>query len=66
MTTKAPASPEAGRARLKARIEAARRAAPIAPVPDEEFRRDVVEAREEYRALLRKGLAPVPTEPKNW
>jgi hypothetical protein len=59
------ASPEIGRARLKARIEAARRAAPIAPVSDEEFRNDVIEARKEYRELLRKGLAPAPTEPEN-
>jgi hypothetical protein len=39
--------------RLKARIEAARRAAPIAPVSDEEFRNDVIEARKEYRAHQR-------------
>ena len=64
--TKTLVSPETGRARLKARIEAARRAAPITPVSDEEFRSDVIEAREEYRALLRKGLAPAPSEPENW
>lgn len=59
-------SPAVGHARLKARIEAARRATPIAPVLDDEFRGDVIEAREEYRNLLRKGLAPMPTEPENW
>jgi hypothetical protein len=39
-----------GQARLKARMEAARRAPPILPlVSDEEFRNDAIEARDEYR-----------------
>jgi isopenicillin N synthase-like dioxygenase len=42
-------NPEVGRARLKAKIEAARRANPIVPIADDEFRHDVIEAREEYR-----------------
>ena len=30
-----------------------------------QLRNDVIEARKEYRELLRKGLAPAPTEPEN-